>query len=269
MKATRPLAAVAALATVSLLLTGCAQVHSGSAQRADGYDANTVNPALLDTGNYPTKPRDPLGPAGNFDVGRVLEAHRVADYTLLPFQADPTLNKADETTGRDPDPPVVIRNEASLAYLLGNEIGIEPAANHHRFVSGFKVAAANGDFDHADRKLSITVGVFATAAEATSATSAITDAANPAVDYKNRPYPTTAVTIPHHPETRAWVHAQTRTGKPDWHIVQAFTARGPFLLALGASTTDPAASAELIATALDQQSPLIDAFTPTPYGQLE
>ena len=47
MKATRPLAAVAALATVSLLLTGCAQVHSGSAQRADGYDANTVNPALL------------------------------------------------------------------------------------------------------------------------------------------------------------------------------------------------------------------------------
>ncbi|BBZ67437.1 hypothetical protein MINS_28660 [Mycolicibacterium insubricum] len=260
MKRAHRLSAILVLTTVGSFLTGCAQVHSGSVQRADGYDANTVNPALFDTGNYPTKPRAPIGTAGSVNVGRLVEAHRVAENTLLPFQADPTLNHADL--------PWVIATNRALADYLGND-AIATAVDSHNLIAGFQTRAKdNDDNTQTTKELSNTVVIFGSATDAAAAPTAITASDPPIDSYTKSPYPTTAITIPRHPESRAWAYQARRTDTSSWQIVEAFTARGPYLLAQQAKAQSPAAAADLIAATLDQQGPLIDGFTPTPPDQL-
>lgn len=245
--------------TVAMLAVGCAQVYPGEAERDRGFDPNVVQPSLLDTGNYATKPRDPLGAAGSFKEGRRAESRRLAENVVLPFQVDPALG--------NPYPAWVIKDEGSLAFNLDNE-AIEAAANDHRFISGFKVSASDSSKD-TTKSLSNTVGIFASAAEAAAAAPGIVAAAAPAVsDFSKKTYPTFPTTIPRYPDTRAWVHEEPQTDKAPMQVVQAFTVRGQYLLVQTAKTPSVAASAELIAATLDQQSPLIDTYAPTPYDQL-
>ncbi|MCB9441826.1 MAG: hypothetical protein H6523_16450 [Mycolicibacterium sp.] len=257
------------LSVVGLVLIGCARVHSGSAVRAEGYDVGTVYPALLDTGNYPTKPRDPLGIAGNAAAGALLEAHRLADYVVVPFQVDSTLVHASA--------PQAINDERALAQNLDNQHALEPVLNGHSFVAGFNARAVNGDdrdwdpeswSNDWDESLSNVVAIFARPADAAAAGSAIAAAANPAVSLMNEPYPTSAIDIPRYPGTRAWVHEEPRATEAPWQVVQAFTAHGPYVLVQRAQTPSAGAAADLIAATLDQQIPLVDGFTPTAQDQL-
>lgn len=251
------------LAVVLLLgsLTGCVQAYTGEAQRDTGFDAGSVNLALLDTGNYPTKPRTPIGTAGSIDVGRVVEAHRVAENTGFPFQADPSLNHADLSWA--------IANNSALATSLDND-AIEAAVDGHNLVAGFQTRARdNNDNTQTTKELSNTVVIFGSAADAAAATRAIIAAAAPPFDSSTKtPYPTSAIVIPRHPETRAWTYPVRRTDTSSWQFVETFTNRGPYLLAQVAKAQSPATAAELIAATLDQQSPLIDAFAPTPLDKL-
>ncbi len=258
-------ASVVSVATVGLLLSGCAQVHSGSAQRDPGFDPNAVVLNLLDPGDFPTAPRAALGAAGSFQVGREAEARRVADYTVLPFQVDPTLNHSKT--------PSWLKNEKSLALALGNE-AVTTAADGHRFVSGFEVTATDKDFDytddHTETYVTNIVAVFAGADDAAAAAPGIIATAPlpPVDDFSRKTSAATATTIPRYPDTRAWVYQETPTDRTSTQVVQAFTVHGPYLLAQIAKTPTTAASAELVAAILDRQGPLIDTFAPTPFDQL-
>lgn len=78
----------ATLAASMILLSGCTTVYPGIGVR-DPYADQNVNLSLLDTGNYPTKPSEPLGTAGNRDDGARAEARRMAEVVLVPFEVDP------------------------------------------------------------------------------------------------------------------------------------------------------------------------------------
>jgi hypothetical protein len=58
-------------------------VVDGSAVKAAGGPApGTVDVALLDPGNYPTKPLPPRGVAGTPFEGKLLDAQRMADFVV-------------------------------------------------------------------------------------------------------------------------------------------------------------------------------------------
>ncbi|MFZ2240305.1 MAG: hypothetical protein WAV90_12250 [Gordonia amarae] len=223
----------------------------------------------MDTGNYPTKPRDPLGIAGNASRGALLEAHRVADYVVVPFQMDATVTHSSA--------PQAITDERTLAQNLENQHAIEAVLAGHNFIAGFNARAVNGDDrnwdpespnNDWDKALSNVVAIFAAPADAAAASSAIAAAANPAVNFMNEPYPTSVIDIPRHPGARAWVHDEPRAAETPWQVVQAFTAHGPYVLVQRAQTPHAATSADLIAATLDQQLRLVDGAAPTARDRL-
>lgn len=254
-------AAAVVLATIGTLLTGCAQVHSGSAQRADGFEANTVNPALLDTGNYPTKPRDPLGKAGTSDEGAILEGQRLADYVVIPFEVNPALTSATRTTTG------VMATPDSVGDMLSNASLAQAIAPHH-FVAGF--AASN-----TEHFINVAL-LFQTDADANAAAADIPTAVGStktsALDHT--PLPTTAVTIPGHPGTSAssWSSYHPSVNATNVSVLAVTTHQRLLLLQMYDSPADngpdTTSATTLIGKTLDQQSALIDRFAPTVPDQL-
>lgn len=77
-------------ATVSVV-AACATVVPGTPVGADAGPQMVVDPTLLDTGTYPTKPRPALGIAGTPLKGAIVEAQRMANYVVGPWEVDPAL----------------------------------------------------------------------------------------------------------------------------------------------------------------------------------
>jgi len=249
-----------------VLLTGCAQVYPGDAQRDPGHDANTVNLALLDTGNYPTKPRGPLGNANDAAVGAVLEGHRLAENVVLPFEVDKTLLKVGRMgTG------VMKRPKAVGAYLESSELA--GAVEAHNYITGYAASANDAHAPDFNQNLFLqnAVLVFKTETDAAAAAAAMADASNTrtsAID--NIPLTVTPLTIPNHPETvaRTWSQHFDLLNKTTYSVI-AFTPRGRNVLVQRViSQQDTATATDLATKALDQQLPLIDRFTPTAPDQL-
>jgi len=248
------------------MLTGCSQVYPGSAQRDPGHDADTVNLALLDTGNYPTKPRDPLGNAEDAAAGAVLEGHRLAENVVFPFDVDKTLLKVGRMgTG------VMRRPKAVGAYLESS--GLAAAVEPHNYITGYAASANDAHAPDFNQNLYLqnAVLVFKTEADAAAAAAAMADASNTrtsAID--NNALTVTALTIPNHPETvaRTWSQHFDLLNKTTYSVI-AFTPRGRNVLVQRAiSQQDTATATDLATRALDQQLPLIDRFTPTAPDQL-
>ncbi len=84
--------AAAVLATAAALLTSCSTAIDGSpVTSAGGPPPGTVDIALLDVGNYPTRPSAPIGTAGTPEIGAIVEGQRMANYVTGPWEVDPSL----------------------------------------------------------------------------------------------------------------------------------------------------------------------------------
>jgi hypothetical protein len=80
------------VAVASMLVAACTTVVDGVAAKAPGGPPpGAVDVALLDTGNYPTRPQPPLGKAGTRFRGGVIEAARMAGSVVGPWEIDSRL----------------------------------------------------------------------------------------------------------------------------------------------------------------------------------
>lgn len=260
MKASRRRLAASAAATAGLLLSACAQVHTGSEERGPGFDANAVQPSLLDTGNYPTKPRDPLGNAGSTSEGAVLEGHRLADFVVIPFQIDPNLTNPRVANSGVLDTPESVDEAVGFGSLA-------PIVAAHNFVTG--VTAEN---NLVIRNL---VLMFKTGADAAAAAAEMANAEKVQVTTTLTQVPVTPTAIPGHPNTTAgaWTENLAALNTSEAFMI-AFTPHDRYVLVQvvdarrdtpQGGSVDPAA---LTGKTLDQQLSLIDGFTPTPADQL-
>lgn len=80
------------MAAVAVITASCTTAVSGDPRRAPGGPPpGAADIALLDVGNYPVAPRPPLGTATNPAIGARLDAIRMADYVVGPWQVDPAI----------------------------------------------------------------------------------------------------------------------------------------------------------------------------------
>ncbi len=251
---TRKLRSAALGLTAALVVGGCATTVDGTALRDPNFDPDAANPALLQPGNYPTTPRPALGDAGS--SGHLVEARRMADYTVLPFQVDPALTKISGSMQVG-----VIKDAAAVLKAFPQPI---PAGADHNFVAGFTTLADNQGKQQ--RSIQNAVLRFATPEDAaTAAADMHARSAELSNIFNDAPRPTEPTGIPRYPDTRA----VTWGGGEEMARVLAFTARGPFVLGqLTISIGGTEAAAEMVAATLDQQIPLVELFEPTPVADL-
>lgn len=249
--------AVASAAALALLVSCSSSVDSGSADKATDTVApgGAVDVALLDVGNYPTKPSPPLGSAGTAELGAIVEGQRMANYVIGPWEVDPSLIRSYANSA------VVLKNAAAVEFVLPEALAA-PAARHD-FVAGFYTAR-----EDVDRKLLQNAVLRFPDPEAAAAAAQEFSAAA-ATEAVLIP-PVAPAPIPGHPDTAAFSHTfEQPTKNLRWTVLRAFTARGPYVLVQIAQATDsPDNSFSLIAKTLDLQGPLIDQFMPTDAARL-
>lgn len=247
----------AALAAALALLVACSSsVDSGSAVKAtDNVPGGAVDVALLDVGNYPTKPSPPLGSAGTAELGAIVEGQRMANYVTGPWEVDASLIRSYANSA------VVLKNAAAVKFVLPEALAA-PAARHD-FVAGFYTAR-----EDVDRQM-LQNAVLRFPDPAAAAAAAQEFGAVAATEAVLIP-PVAPAPIPGHPDTAAFSHTYEQPAKNlRWTVLRAFTAHGPFVLVQIAQATDsPNTASGLIAKTLDLQGPLIDQFTPTDAAKL-
>lgn len=257
---TRPGPHVVIAAAAAVLLAGCSTVVAGSpmTQSAQSEDKD-VDVTLLDTGDYPTKAAPPMGNAGTEEQGRLLEAQRMANNVVGPWEVDPNF------VAPKPSSTTVIKdssnsNPGGLGHIVEPEIA--DAAGAHNFVLGF--ASTRGPVRNPGLKGGLCNAVLRFADPA-SAAAAAADMAAKAVsltpEIPKRPMP-----IPGHSDASASTY--DRPGPGNLIRVDSFTAHGAYVLyqrAASQGTVDASprdAATQLISGTLDRQKPLIDRFYP-------
>src|SRR5258708_18458258 len=81
-----------ALISVALLSAACSTSIDGSAVKESGTAKGpTVDISRLDVGPYPTKPSQPLGVTGDPLRGVLVEAQRMANNVVGPWEVDSTV----------------------------------------------------------------------------------------------------------------------------------------------------------------------------------
>jgi hypothetical protein len=132
--------AAALAAALALLVSSCSSsVDSGSAVKAtnDVAPGGAVDVALLDVGNYPTKPSPPLGSAGTVEIGAIVEGQRMANYVTGPWEVDSSLIRSYANSA------VVLKNAAALKFVLPEALAAP--ASRRDFVAGFYTAREDVD----------------------------------------------------------------------------------------------------------------------------
>ena len=92
-----PLVAAAVIA----LMAGCSTVVAGHGVQAPQSGPAQVDVALLDPGNYPRHPLAPLGQVADDGAGRIVEALRMANNVVGPWEVDPSIGCAGEDKHSD------------------------------------------------------------------------------------------------------------------------------------------------------------------------
>jgi hypothetical protein len=237
-----------AVISVALFSAACTTAVDGSAVKETGAAPGpTVDISKLDAGPYPTEPSQPLGVTGDPLRGVLVEAQRMANNVVGPWEVDSTLTKWFGFGA------TVLQNAGDLAQL-----GPEPfaaAAGQHGFVNGF-VSARTAE---GQKILLNAVLRFPDAGSAGAAASDLGDIATKTGTGAQR------AEIPGHPDAVAGSYTVTEdsTGK-QWTAVRAFTAHGPYVfmqLAQAVDGLNPAVG--LVAKAIDLQGPVIDKFRAT------
>jgi hypothetical protein len=255
--AVQVLVRVGLAAVVVALSAGCTTVYPGTAVRDPHEDPRAVNPALLDPGSFPTKPRPPLGAAGTPAAAALIESRRMAENTVLGFQVDPALNDP-----RYYETGPVVNASAISSFTPG---AIPQAINGHNLIAGWANSAGTKEFS--DFQVHNVVLRFAAEADAAATAAAMLAAGNTMTrqDENNNPVPTPVVpaAIPGHPDAGAFTF-----DAGGWTSLIGVTAHGPYVLLQVIWNQDPGAAITAAAKTLDLQVPLIDQFAPTPAESL-
>jgi hypothetical protein len=249
------------LAVAAMTAAGCSTVVDGNAVRAaGGPPPGAVDVTLLDPGNYSTKPLAPMGAAGTPGAGALLNAQRMADFVIGPWEVDPALAAAYPFAF---SPGAMPLKSGALNAVLGDEAA--RAGAQHNYVNGYASAR-----QAAGQKLLF--NIVLRMADPDSAAAAVKDMAQATLDHppqSTAPVTMAPIPIPGHADANAISHSFPEYGGNHiWNVVESFTAYGPFVLvqtAQSTATMDEAAG--LVAKALDLQGPRIDQFTPTDPAQ--
>lgn len=255
--------ATTALATSLLLLTGCTTVYPGVGVRNPHADQN-VNVGLLDTGSYPTKPGEPLGAAKTREAGAQVEARRMAEVVVVPFEVDPALTKAGGAAGA-----VTVGEDLSYRFFSDDTavgVAIANAVNGGGLVTGFKTSADSEFGTNGLVKLKHAVVRFATPEDASKAVTAMAEhAEHDATEYLP---PREAQEIPDRPEIRAFSSSDAEKRSN----VFGFVAHGPYALVEFAEVayrdTNMDDAIRIVTTAVDKQISPLDGFEATPVDKL-
>ncbi|MFZ0903969.1 MAG: hypothetical protein WAN71_08850 [Mycobacterium sp.] len=253
-----PLVAAAVIA----LMAGCSTVVAGHAVQAPQSGPAQVDVALLDPGNYPRHPLAPLGQVADDGAGRIVEALRMANNVVGPWEVDPSMVVQAKINTR------TLPTTDSLADFWGPDLTTVAAA--HNYVGGFITQRLSpppapgkpAGTGKGSKMLCNGVFRFASPEDAAAAATemAAKDAAMPHPDTTGSPLP---IPIPRHPDTTA--NSLNPSGGFEADV---FTARGPYVLFQDAGSGESVdALAQMIARVLDLQGPLIDRFQPTPADQ--
>jgi hypothetical protein len=238
-----------ALCMSAVVMAGCSSVQTGHAVpdpalRPNGDGAIV---ALLDHGNYATKPSDPLGAAGK--RGRVVESQRMADYLVLPSDVDETITDQGNLDGLGAAIPT------PTAGVVGEFVvsGAQAILDAHHFIAGFAAQRiANLGAGHG-KGVTVLIARFPDPAAASDAATQM--AARPPPKGTRSPF-----VIPRHPEALG----STFDADDGAHYVESFTAHGPYVLYQFVNSNESLdVAASLAAAILDRQAPRIDAFIPT------
>ncbi|CDO08284.1 DUF7373 family lipoprotein [Mycolicibacterium cosmeticum] len=243
------LALAGAVAVAACAHTNDTPASSSSVAAPTASAPPIVSPALLDVGSYPTVPQPPLGNAGSIETGVAVDARRMSEFVIGPWDVDPTLINPYLDTY------YILANPLLLAQL-GPE-AIAAAAQGHGFVNGF-ASARNSD----KAVLVNAVLRFPDPAAATAAAAAMGDAAAGSPIGGAQPVRTP---IAGHPEAVAVTYPFTPHGSDHpWAVVRSFTPHGTYVFMQLAQSSDGLdGAAGLVAKAIDAQGPVIDGFTPT------
>ena len=252
----QPTPPMGALIVIVALLTGCTTTLTGHETRAPdpppGPDGVTA--ALLDPGNYPTKPAPPLGSAGK--LGGVMEAQRMAEFTVLPSDVDATITQSALLEIGTSALPVGTAKSMDLV-ISG---GASDIAAAHYFIAGFSTARRSEISEHGK---AITNMVMRFPDPESAADAAKQMAALPSPT----PSPRTPVPIPRHPDALASTF-DTRDATNS-HVVESYTPHGSYVLYQYANAQENLdVAAQLVATTLELQAPRIDGFASTDADRL-
>ncbi len=253
-------ATVAALCVATVLPAGCTTVMEGSAARDPAVKAGVVDVALLDAGNYPTRPRPPMGVAGPGDRGALLDAQSLAEYVTGAWEVDPAMISPINFGG---SPAAVAMLPGNLGIVFMPRSDAMAAMARHGVINGF---AAGRQVKH-QRTL---VNLVLRYPDAAAAAATVAEAGHANVNMPDLPvHPLTPLAIPGHGEAVATMYTWD---DPDlhatWATVQSFTAHGPFVLFQRAEVVGSAdVGAALIGKTLDLQGPAIDRYTPVDPAQ--
>ncbi|WP_156526219.1 DUF7373 family lipoprotein [Mycobacterium adipatum] len=251
-----------ALVVIAVCLAGCSNAVDGTAQQAAGPAPDTVDVALLDPGNYSTEPLDPMGAAEVPAAGALLEAVRMADFVVGPWDVDPALVEANPF-GMSPGAMPLKGDPSVLQAITVSEVA--EAAGQHNYVNGF----ATSRQVKGQKVLFNVVLRMADPQSATAAAAAMAQAAQDNPVELTPPVTLTRIAIPGHPQANALTHSYPEYGtEATWHAVNAFTAHGPYVLMQRAQSTESSdAAAALVSRTLDLQGPRIDEFVATDPAQ--
>lgn len=257
MKTTLAIVRVAtAMGACAALITGCSSTTTGTPTTAAAGPDSGANVAIMDTGPYDTASSKPFGTAGDDpESGKLLEAHRMADFVVGPWEVDAELNMLPGALSLGMIGPI-----PSAKVMRSNGIfkdDLIAIAEKHNFVTAFSTVRVAPETAGQPRSLHNVVLRFpeAAAAEAAAAEMATAEASRP-----GQP-PTEAITVGNTPEARA--NKSTHDGSVN---VVSFTAHGPYLLYQQAQTAEAflgISAINLVDGALILQKRRIDEFAPT------
>ncbi|OBG12527.1 hypothetical protein A5765_14310 [Mycolicibacterium celeriflavum] len=247
-------AILALISVVALLATACTSTVEGVAVKVTGGPSG---PALdfdrLDSGRFPTTPRQPLGVAGDPMLGAVLEGQRLADYVVGPWEVDSALKEGFGFGA------VVLPRAESLALIGPMELA--GAAARHDFVTGFATVRT-------EKKRRVLLNAVLRFADDDAAAAAATDLGEAAAQQQGADGPAT-LEIPGHPEARATSYTASDRTIGSFGAVRSFTAHGPYVFMQQAQATAGIdAAARLVAKSIELQAPVIDEFRATDLSEL-
>ncbi|MCV7066896.1 hypothetical protein H7H51_16415 [Mycolicibacterium farcinogenes] len=249
--------------TIAVTAVGCTrEAPAPQPKAAEQADAKSgeVDVSALDPGNYPTKPLPPMGNGGDRQHVAVLEANRIAEVVVGPWEVDPAIIEpagiGQAYSGLPILPEKLQMVLSEEAAEVAESIMITGYASR-RQIQGQKVLL-NVVFEMKDPE---------------AAKSAARDMPQKMLDYAGQydfTKATSVMPIPGHDGAFAVASTSTKYQQEGvTNRVTSFTARGPFVLMQSAETSGEMPEAvSLVAKTLDLQIPAIDAFNPTPPAEL-
>lgn len=193
------------------------------------------------------KPTLPLGTAGSAIQGALIDARRMADNVVGPWEVDPALVIPGVSRA------MVLPDIASLGDVL--PAAVADAAKPHHLVYGF---ASDRQGPNQGRLLNAVLR-FADPADADAAAAEMAAAATAQAPTVDHPVP-----IPGHPGAHAttFTYDLDTDGTPPV-TVYSFTPHASYVLVQLAHSSGLDTAVALVAGALDAQGPRIDEFVPT------